>query len=925
MAGHDSYEDLRKMVKALEKELAHRKRTGISLRAKLEEIEEIFALSIDLQCVADINTATFLKVNPAFSNLLGYREDELLERSFLDFIHPEDVPSTIAMIDERLKEGKEVINFKNRYRCMDGAYRWLEWVSHPIPEKGITIAVAHDITERKVAEAALKESETFIRTVMDHLPIGIAVNSVDPEVTFEYMNDKFAKIYRTTKEALFNPDTFWDAVYEDPIYREAMRKRVLDDCATGDPNRMYWEDVQITRKGEETTFITAMNIPAPDKQLMISTVWDVTEYNRAEATLRETKRLLEETQRISKLGGWEYDIASGRMTWTDEVYRIYGAASSDGLVDLDRAFGYYAPEHRGKIEHAFRRAAELGEPYDLELELIRKSGEHIWVRTMGQPAFKDGQVVRVTGNIMDITARKRAEDALRESEEQFKTMFEMASIGMAQADPQTGQWLRVNQKLCEMTGYSPGEMLTMRISDITHPEDRERDWEAFRNVIIGKWPDNRMEKRYIRKDGSIMWVNVNRTVLRDATGHPMRTMATIEDISDRIRDEEERAKLQNQLLQSQKMESVGRLAGGVAHDFNNMLGVILGYAELAIEQVDPSQSLHASLKEILDAATRSADLTRQLLAFARKQTVSPKVLEINDTIAGMLNMLHRIIGEDIRLVWRPGANLWPVKMDPSQVDQILANLSVNARDAIAGIGKITIETQNLTIDDAYCNLHAGFIPGDYVLLAVSDDGCGMEKEIIGNLFEPFFTTKGVGEGTGLGLATVYGIVKQNNGFINVYSEPDRGTTFKIYLPRFSGKTGRAQTEGVREPALRGHETVLIVEDEPATLKLTNLVLQNQGYQILTAGTPGEAIRLAEKHSGEIHLLMTDVVMPEMNGRDLAQKILSVYPNLKRLFMSGYTANVIAHHGVLDADVNFIQKPFSVEDLTAKVREVLDQK
>ena len=924
MSDPDPHEELRLMLKALEQELAQKRKTELSLRARLEEIEEIFSLSIDMQCIADINTTTFLKVNPAFSNVLGYKEDELLDRSYLDFIHPEDVAPTIAMINEKLKEGKEVINFTNRYRCVDGTYRWLEWVSHPISKKGITIAVAHDITERKKVEAALKESETFIKTVMEHLPIGIAVNSVDPEVTFEYMNDKFSKFYRTTKEALSNPDTFWEAVYEDPIYREKIRKRVLEDCATGDPTRMFWEDVPITRKGEETTFVTAMNTPVPDKQLMISTVWDVTAYNNSEATLRETKRLLEETQGISKLGGWEYDIAAQRIIWTDEVYRIHGMAPSDRPINLDRAIGFYAPEQRGKLEEAFRLAVERGIPYDLELELIKKNEEHVWVRTMGQPIFKDDQVVRVTGNIMDITSRKQAEDALRESEEQFKAMFEMASIGMAQADPQTGQWLRVNQKVCEITGYSHEELLAMRIPEIIHPEDRERDWKAFRNLVIGKLPDYHAEKRYIRKDGSIVWVNVNMTVLRDITGHPTRTMATIEDITDRIQAEEERAKLQDQLLQSQKMESVGRLAGGVAHDFNNMLGVILGYVELAMGEVDPSHSLHAYLKEILNAAMRSANLTRQLLAFARKQTVSPKELDINDTIAGMLKILQRIIGEDIHLGWQPGANLWPVKLDPSQVDQILANLCVNARDAIAGIGKITIETQNLTIDHDDCALHAGCVPGEYVMLAVSDDGCGMKKEIIGNLFEPFFTTKGVGKGTGLGLATVYGIIKQNNGFIDVYSEPDLGTTFKIYLPRLISKAEQAQTEDVREPASRGHETVLIVEDEPATLKLTNLVLEKQGYRILSAGTPGEAIQLAEKYTGDIHLLITDVIMPEMNGRDLAKRILSLYPNLKRLFMSGYTADVIAHHGVLDENVNFIQKPFSVEDLTAKVREVLDQ-
>jgi PAS domain S-box-containing protein len=578
-------------------------------------------------------------------------------------------------------------------------------------------------------------------------------------------------------------------------------------------------------------------------------------------------------------------------------------------------------------EWAVARAIKTGETFiDEEIDIECFDGKHKTILNSAAP-LRDG-ARRVIGAVcvnQDITERKRSEEALRESEEQFKAMFEMASIGMAQADPQTGQLLRVNQKMCDITGYSSGELLATRIPDITHPEDRERDWVAFQNVVNGKSPAYKLEKRYIRKDGALVWVNVNMTVIRDSTGQPMRTMATIEDISERKWAEEEKMKLHNQLIQSQKMESVGRLAGGVAHDFNNMLGVILGHVEMAIDEADPTQTLHANLQEIRNAARRSADLTRQLLAFARKQTIAPKVIDLNETIEGMLKILRRLIGEDIHLSWLPFTDLWPVKVDPSQIDQILANLCINARDAIAGVGKVTIETENCTLDEVYCADHADFVSGEYVLLAVSDDGCGMDKEVLGKLFEPFFTTKGVGKGTGLGLATVYGIVKQNSGFINVYSEPHEGTTFKIYLPRHAGQAEQPRMGGPQEPAMRGHETLLVVEDEPTILSLSKLMLEKRGYRVMTAATPGEAIHLAEKYTGEIHLLLTDVVMPEMNGRDLAKRILSLHPNLKRLFMSGYTANVIAHHGVLDEKISFIQKPFSVRDLAAKVREVLDQK
>jgi CheY-like chemotaxis protein len=371
------------------------------------------------------------------------------------------------------------------------------------------------------------------------------------------------------------------------------------------------------------------------------------------------------------------------------------------------------------------------------------------------------------------------------------------------------------------------------------------------------------------------------------------------------------------------MESVGRLAGGVAHDFTNMLGIILGHTDMALDYLDPGQPAHSDLKEIRKATKRSADLVRQLLAFALKQTIAPKVLDLNDAVEGMLKMIRRLIGEDIHLEWHPGVDLWPIKMDPSQIDQILANLCVNARDSIDGVGKVTIETNNVMLDEDDCNRHLEAVPGDYVLLAVSDDGCGMNKEILGKLFEPFFTTKEVGKGTGLGLPTVYGIVRQNEGLINVYSEPGQGTTFRIYIPRHPGEVGKEHGRDIEKSITGGNETILLVEDEPTLLQMGKSVLERLGYRVLAAGSAAAAVKIAEEHKNEIHLLITDVIMPEMNGRDLADKLLSLHPHLKLLFMSGYTADVIAHHGVLDPGVKFVQKPFSMKDLANRIREALE--
>jgi PAS domain S-box-containing protein len=393
--------------------------------------------------------------------------------------------------------------------------------------------------------------------------------------------------------------------------------------------------------------------------------------------------------------------------------------------------------------------------------------------------------------------------------------------------------------------------------------------------------------------------------------------------TERKEAERERLRLEEQYRQAQKMEAVGRLAGGVAHDFNNMLSVILGHAEMVLNKMDDTQPLHRNLCEIQKAAQRSADLTRQLLAFARKQTIVPKVLDLNETVSGMHKMLRRLIGEDIELVFKPSEDLWPVKMDPSQIDQLLANLCVNARDAITGVGKIVIETQNAHIDPAYCETRPDFQPGDYVQLTVSDNGVGMPPEVLEQAFEPFYTTKGAGKGTGLGLATVYGIVRQNGGFVNIYSEPELGASFRLYLPRFTGAAAAATPSVHAEADHSGHETVLVVEDEPSILDLTRTMLETLGYDVLSANTPGAAFDLADTHLDAIDLVITDVVMPEMNGRQLAEQLLHRKPDLKVLYMSGYTDDVIADHGILEAGAPFLQKPFTPQTLGRRIREVLE--
>lgn len=402
---------------------------------------------------------------------------------------------------------------------------------------------------------------------------------------------------------------------------------------------------------------------------------------------------------------------------------------------------------------------------------------------------------------------------------------------------QDGKFAFANAKCHQMLGFPPDTLISRPMLDFIHPDDRPLISERYSMRMRGEAPPSRYEFRMFSATRSAVWVELNVVVI-DWKGAPA-TLNFLSDITERRRAEAERGKLQEQLIQAQKMESVGRLAGGVAHDFNNMLQAILGNTALAMEEAPPGGSLRESLEEIQQSAQRSADLTRQLLAFARKQTIAPKVLDLNDTIAGMLKLLRRLIGEHIKLVWLPGTSLWPVRIDPSQLDQILANLCINARDAIRDSGKLTIETQDMTLDDTYASTHPECLPGDYVLLTVSDDGHGMDAEVLSRVFEPFFTTKELGKGTGLGLATVFGIVKQNKGLINVYSEPGRGTTFKICLPRVEATTN--QEPSIARPAAPVTETVLLVEDEEQILKLGRKILSQRGYTVLTASTPQRAL------------------------------------------------------------------------------------
>jgi PAS domain S-box-containing protein len=807
----------------------------------------------------------FLYVNRKTEEISGYRREDLIGKNMmaLNLLPPGELAKAAELLEKNIRgqfTGPDELTFTRK----NGSHVTVEINTSLVRRHGkpVVIGFVRDITERKRLESALEKRLVALIRPLDQ-PEGITFEELFDPTAIQRIQDEFAAATGVAS-IITQPDGT-------PITRPSNFCRLCEDiirCTEAGRHNCYRSDALLGRHHPDGPII---------QPCLSGGLWD------AGASITVGDR---------HIANWLIGQVRDE-TQSEEKMREYARAiGADEVAAIE----------------AFRKVPAMS------LERFKQVAQALFTlaNQLSTTAYQNIQQARF------INERKLAEAELLREQLLMKTLLDsLPGIFYLYSYPEL-RLVRWNKNHETLLGFGPGEIKDRPILEWHLPEAKEAVLEAVEMVM--EKGQNMIESPLLTKDGRLIPFILTGVKL-EVSGR-IYLMGVGTDITERKRAEAEKTVLEGQLQQSRKMESVGRLAGGVAHDFNNMLGAILGHAELAIEQVDPAQRIFSNLYQIQKAARRSADLTRQLLAFARQQTVAPKVMDLNETVGGMLNMLERLIGENIDLTWKPDADLWAVKLDPSQIDQVLANLCVNARDAISGIGKITIETGNSTFDADYCAAHAGFAPGQYVMLAVSDDGCGLDKETMACIFEPFFTTKEMGKGTGLGLATVYGIVKQNNGFINVYSEPGQGTTFKIYLPRHAGKIEQTWKEALVKPDARGHETILLVEDEPAILELITMMLERQGYTILVAPTPGKAIRLAREHSGEIHLLMTDVVMPEMNGRDLAKNLLSLHPHLKRLFMSGYTANVIAHHGVLDEGVYFIQKPFSISELAAKVREVL---
>lgn len=772
-------------------------------------------------------------------------------------------------------------------------------------------------SENRRIEAEYKHqaSERKYRQILED--VQESYYEVDMAGNFTFFNTSLCQLLGYSREELMglNNREYTDAENAKKLYEHFNRvSRTGKDSAGFD-----WEIIRKdgSRQGIEAS-VSLRKDSSGEPIGFRGIIRNVSEEKLTEQLLRESEKRFRSLYDNVSVGLYRTTPDGHILMSNPALVQMLGYSSFEELAErnLESDPAYQTENCRSRFKELLEQNGLVA---GFETVWKRKDGATLWVRENARLVRdENGKILYYEGSVENITDRKQAEESLRKSEEKYRLVFNNAPLGIFHYDKE-GTIISCNDKFVETIGSSREQLVGLNMLNLP---DRQIV-EAVRGSLSGKSSFYEGDYKSVTAD-KITPVRVLFTWVVSKAGEIEGGVGISEDITKRREAEAEQENLQAQLLQSQKMESVGRLAGGVAHDYNNMLGVILGRAEMSLAKMKSDDPLRKNVESIMRAGQRSADLTHQLLAFARKQTIEPKVMNLNETIENTLKMLRRLIGENIDLAWRPATALWTVEKDPVQVNQILANLCVNAKDAISETGGITIETENKVIDEAYCATHPEAISGNYVVLAVSDDGCGMDEETRSNIFEPFFTTKGVGEGTGLGLATVYGIVKQNNGFINVYSEPGEGSTFRIYIPIYEGEMTEKTETVVSEIPHGTGQRVFLVEDEAVLLDMARLMLEELGYEVHTASLPAETLSYLQENSCSMDLLITDVVMPGMSGKELAGEVRKICEGVKILFMSGYTANAIAHHGVLDKGVDFIQKPFSLSELGQKVKEVLDK-
>jgi PAS domain S-box-containing protein len=772
-------------------------------------------------------------------------------------------------------------------------------------------------------EETLLGEQGFIQQVMDTSPAGVVVLDRSGRIIFanpraeQVLGVSRTEMMQRTYNTLAWRITAWDG---SPFPDEQLPfRRVL---ATGKAVHDVRHAIERPDGGRALLGISAAPLldRAGQVDRVVAIVEDLTQrVQDQQALARSEERFRTLVQQVpAVVYVSNLDEAGTTLYISPQIERMLGFTAEEWIADPELWIKRLHPDDRPLALAEYNRTRATGQPLRCEYRSIARDGREVWIHEEGIALpDRDGQTSIHQGVLVDITERKQAEAALRRAEEQYRGIFENAAVGIFRSTLQ-GRFLTVNPALARMLGYDSPEELMSTVTDIAQqlyvPPERRAE---VLNTVAANPALTRFEVEFRRKDGKVITSELKTRMVRDQKGAALYLEGFVEDIT-------EQRNLEAQLRQAQKMEAVGRLAGGVAHDFNNLLTAILGYSDLMVLRLNDQDPLRKDAEEIKKAAKQASALTSQLLAFSRKQVLQPTVLDLNQAVSNVQKMLKRLIGEDVELVTILGSGLGRVKADPGQVEQVIINLAVNARDAMPQGGQLIIETANVELDEEYVRGHMGAKTGQYVMLAISDTGMGMDAETQSHLFEPFFTTKQQGKGTGLGLATIYGIVKQSEGNIYVYSEPGQGTTFKIYLPRAEENNLTVAPGTCPSTRQRGWETILVVEDNDLVRELIRSVLSQAGYTVLEARNGPHALQVFQQYSGPIQLLVTDVVMPGMmSGRELARRLLPVAAGLKVLYLSGYTDDAIVHHGVLDAGVAFLQKPFTPDVLAHKVREVLD--
>ncbi|MBN1833630.1 MAG: PAS domain S-box protein [Deltaproteobacteria bacterium] len=878
-----------------------------------ERFKNIFHNAKEGISLADVETRKFFMCNQMFCDMFGYDLDELKNLRVED-LHPrEDLHKALREFESH-KQEKETLAENIPCLRSDGTifYSDISVTSIEIGRRKYNIGFFRDVTERKMAEQALHESEEKYRKLFEEARDCIIL--ADPETGILVdCNNEAAKLVGRDKSELIGQH---QRILHPSSQSHAEFSETFQEHLAESEGEVLETQV-ITSTGEiREVSIKANLLHIGDRKLLQGIFRDITYSKQAEEAIRESERKYRTILESIEEGYYESDLRGNLTFFNDSMCKISGYAR-DELMGMNSR-NYLPPKTALRLYEIFNKIYQTGKAESRVChELIKKDGSNITVEASAS-LIRDSEdkPVGFRGIMRDITEENRIEAELIQTKVFLENIFDNSAEGIITTDLH-GNIIYMSPRVKDIFLYNQEELIGKNVYSFY--QNGQEDAKAIMKAMTEKGQLRSHEIKFIRRDGRLVDIHLSASLLKDETGEAIGTLGIYSDITDEKR-------LKAQFLQAQKMEAIGTLAGGVAHDFNNILTTIIGNCHFALNSLQKEDPLFEDIEDIKKAGERAARLTSQLLAFSRKQLIQRKILDINEVLTDMGKMISRLIGENIEMSMAKAPDLWRVEADPGQIEQIVMNLVVNAKDAMPLGGKLTIETANVVLDEDYLREH-GIMgeAGNFVMFAISDNGIGMDKEIQEHIFEPFFTSKASSKGTGLGLSTVYGIVKQNRGYVFAYSEPAQGSSFKVYLPGTEKEAGQERKEETAAKGLDGSETVLIVEDDSSVRKLLRNTLKEKGYKILEAENGENALRVSQTHDGSIDLILTDVVMPKMNGTELAKWMEKIYPHVKVIFMSGYTDDAIVKHGILPQGQQYIQKPFTPNSLVMKVREALNKK